>query len=60
MRKLTPDGTSTTVVGRPDLRGIRPGPLPASLLAPTGLSFDGAGNLMIGSTEAILKARFSR
>ena len=59
VRKLTPDGTSTTVVGRPDQAGIAPGPLPASLLAPTDLSIDGAGNLTIGSTQAILKARFN-
>ena len=60
VRKLAPDGTSTTVVGRPDQAGIAPGPLPASLLSPSDLSFDNAGNLIIGSTQAILKARFSK
>ena len=58
--KFAPDGGVTTVVGRTDLSGIAPGPLPATLLGPTDLSFDGAGNLIIGSAQAILKVRFNK
>ena len=60
VRRITPDGTVSTVVGEAGVRGITLGPLPASLSAPTDVGVDGAGNLTIGSTEAILKARFSR
>ena len=59
VRQIGADGLVTTVVGRYDASGIAPGPLPASLYQPTGLSVDGAGNLYVGSAAAILKVRFS-
>ena len=60
VRKITPAGVVSTVVGQPGMRGIALGPLPASLSAATDLSLDGAGNLVIGSVDALLKVRFDK
>ncbi len=57
MRKITPQDVVSTVVGQKGVRGIALRPLPASLSAPTDVSFDGAGNLLIGSKHAVLKVQ---
>ena len=60
VRKITPDGNVSTVVGQKGVYGTTLGPLPASLFQPTDVSFDGEGNLMIGSVDALLKVRFDK
>ena len=60
VRKITPAGAVGTVVGRQGLRGVALGALPASLSAATDLSADGAGNLVIGSVDALLKVEFDK
>ena len=60
VRKITPDGMVSTVVGQKGVRGIVLGPLPASLSEPTDVSLDGAENLLIGSATALLKVQFDR
>ncbi len=51
VRKVAVGSSVTTVAG------AAVGELPASLWAPTDAGFDGASNLYIGSTQAIVKAR---
>lgn len=58
VRRITPAGVVSTVVGQAGVNGITLGPLPATLSAPTDVSLDGAGNLYIGSAHAIVKVRF--
>ena len=60
VRKITPDGTVSTVVGQKGVRGIALGPLPTSLSQPTDVGFDAAGNLYIVSTYGLLKVQFDR
>ncbi len=60
VRKRTPAGVGTTIAGQLSRRGITLGPLPATLLSPTDVSFGPAGNLIIGSTQALLQARFDK
>ena len=58
VRKVTPAGIVSTVVGQPGVDRIVLGPLPAGLSAPTDVSFDAAGNLYVSSQHAIVKVRF--
>jgi DNA-binding beta-propeller fold protein YncE len=61
IRKIsTSDGTVTTVVGTRDIQGTVPGPLPATLNAPTGVAWDptGPGHLLISVPDAILRVTF--
>ncbi|MEO7937018.1 MAG: hypothetical protein ABIR55_00170, partial [Burkholderiaceae bacterium] len=55
VRKITPQGEVSTVVGQKDARGIALGPLPTSLSQPTDVSVNSSGTLVIGSTSALLK-----
>ncbi|MEO8250468.1 MAG: hypothetical protein ABI589_13985, partial [Burkholderiales bacterium] len=57
VRKITPAGEVSTVVGQRGLYGIAPGPLPGSLLQPFDVNLDAAGDLYIGTPRAILKVR---
>ncbi|MBK6744736.1 MAG: hypothetical protein IPG66_17995 [Hydrogenophilales bacterium] len=41
IRKVTPDGVVTTVIGTPGLYGFMPGPLPGVLKKPTGVALSG-------------------
>lgn len=58
VRKITPQGVVSTVVGQRGVRGIAPGSLPASLQQPRGVSFDGAGNLYVLSAYGLVKVQF--
>ena len=60
VRKITPDGVVSTVVGQQGVRGVAPGPLPASLAQPYDLSFDAAGQLYVGSEGSVLKVQLSK
>lgn len=54
IRKVTPDGVVTTVVGAPGLRGIRPGALPATIYFPWGLAARPNGDLLVVSENGIM------
>ena len=60
VRKITPHGNVSTVVGQKGVYGIALRPLPASLFQPTDVSVDERGNLVIGSVDALLKVRFDK
>ena len=53
-------GAVTTVVGRPNQRGVIPGPLPANLNRPGGIAVGPSGELFITDSEesAVLVVRF--
>ncbi len=56
IRKVTPTGTVTTVVGRPDGHGIVDGVGSAARFAGIGgLAFDSAGNLYVSDSNALRK-----
>lgn len=55
IRKITPDGTVSTVMGRPTERGIRLGGQPR-LDSPTSVTWVGPGRLVILSNHAVLLA----
>jgi DNA-binding beta-propeller fold protein YncE len=56
VRKVTPTGVVTTVVGVPGRSGTLPGPLPASLNAPWGVAVEPTtGDLFIVADAAVLK-----
>ena len=57
-RISTGDGTVTTVVGSPTVKGTVPGPLPASLFQARGLALDPAGRLLLSVPNAILQVAF--
>lgn len=57
IRKVTPAGVVTTVVGAAGANGIVLGALPGTLTSPTGLTFDGNGLLYITSGNALLKVK---
>ncbi len=54
VRKVTPGGLVTTLVGSPSLRGCRAGALPASLYFPFGLAVRPNGDLLVISENAIM------
>ena len=59
IRKITPAGIVTTVVGSAAERGTIAGPLPASLFRPAGVAFIPAtGSLFITVPDAVLEAFF--
>ena len=60
VRKITPDGVVSTAVGQQGVRGVAPGPLPASLSQPAAVSFDAVGNLYVVSEGALLKVQLGR
>ena len=57
IRKISPTGMVTTVVGKLGSAGIALGDLPGSLYQPLGLAFDAEGLLYISSGDAILKVK---
>lgn len=59
IRRITPAGMVTTVVGRTGAVGIALGDLLGSLYAPAGLAFDAGGVLHIASAGAVLKVKSS-
>jgi sugar lactone lactonase YvrE len=54
IRKVTPDGTVTTIAGQTGKYGIVLGPLPAQFYAPTGVLWT-PGALVFGARNALLK-----
>ena len=54
IRRITPEGVVTTVAGTAGRRGTRPGPLPGSLGAPSGLGMTPSGNLVIAVESSIV------
>ena len=57
IRRITPDGTVTTVVGTPPYYGQRLGPLPASLVLAYGVAVTADGQLIVTDRHAILITR---
>ena len=57
IRKISPAGIVSTVVGKLGSSGIVLGDLPGSLYQPSGLAFDKEGMLYISSGDAILKVK---
>ncbi len=50
IRKITPDGTVTTLAGIPGDAGSDDGPVAtATFISPTGIAADGSGNLYVTS-----------
>lgn len=52
IRKITPAGVVTTVVGRPPLAGFEPGPLPGLITEPQGVAVHG-NTLYIITSEGV-------
>ncbi len=57
VRKITPAGVVTTVVGKAGSLGITLGELPASLTTPNGLAIDASGFLYISAGQALLRVK---
>jgi hypothetical protein len=57
IRRITPEGAVTTVVGSPPYRGQKLGALPASLSGPIGVAVTPDGQLIIVDGAAILITR---
>lgn len=57
VRKITPSGVVTTIVGKRGSAGVIVGKLPASLNSPRGIAVDAAGMIYVSSENAILKIR---
>jgi len=55
IRKVTPAGVVSTVVGSANSTGITLGALPGSLLLPLGVAIDSSGVLYVSSSSAVLK-----
>lgn len=55
IRKITPAGVVSTVVGSANSQGISLGALPGSLLMPLGVAIDSNGVLYVSSSSAVLK-----
>ena len=55
IRKITPSGTVSTVVGVPGLAEIRTGALPGGLKSPTGLAIDDNGRLYVTVPDGVLR-----
>lgn len=53
VRKVTPAGEVTTVVGTRGQSGTYPGPLPATLYRPSALAFTLAGDLLVGTPTGV-------
>jgi len=55
IRRVSPDGSVVTVVGKLGSNDIRTGPLPGTLTTPTGLAFDKQGTLYVSTEAAVLR-----
>ena len=55
IRKITPDGVVTTVVGKAGFAGISLGSLPGGLSAPIALVIDAYGVLYVTTENNVLK-----
>lgn len=60
VRKVTPDGTVSTLVGQAGRRGIRLGPLPATLDAVVAIEIDAQDVLYIATPYAVLKVKLPK
>ena len=59
VRRVTPAGVVTTVIGAPGVAGTVPGPLPASLFFPLSVAYDPvSGLLLVTVPDALLAAWF--
>ncbi len=59
IRKITPAGVVTTVVGTPGKSGTSAGPLPSRLFGPAGVAFvPTTGRLVITVPDAVLEVSF--
>ena len=56
IRKVTPAGVVTTLVGHPGATGFQPGPLPGVLNGPAGLALTPDGDLVITLRNAVVQA----
>jgi sugar lactone lactonase YvrE len=57
IRKITPSGVVSTIVGGPGSAGNFPGPLPASILSPVGVAIDSStGKLYVTLPDAVMVA----
>jgi DNA-binding beta-propeller fold protein YncE len=54
IRKVTPAGLVTTLVGSPVLRGCRAGALPGSIYRPWGIAARPNGDVLVVSEAAIM------
>jgi sugar lactone lactonase YvrE len=55
IRKITPDGTVHTIVGKAGVATVAPGPLPALLSAPTDVTITPDGRLVITAPQGLLQ-----
>lgn len=55
VRKISPDGSVSTVAGTRGLRGNRPGPLPGSLSSPGSIAVTSDGDLVVTTNAAVLQ-----
>ena len=59
IRQITPAGQVTTLAGQPSMVGTVPGPLPATLLEPSGIAYDASsGRLLVAVPDAIVSIAF--
>ena len=56
IRKITPGGLVSTIVGQPGVQNAVPGPFPASLFEPLGVAVLPSGDLVILSGHAVFVA----
>lgn len=56
IRKITPGGLVSTIVGQPGVQNAAPGPFPASLFEPLGVAVLPSGDLVILSGHAVFVA----
>lgn len=59
IRRITPGGTVTTIVGVAGAKGVALGELPAGLRLPLGLALGMDGNLYLVDENAVLKAELA-
>lgn len=59
VRRITPAGGVSTVLGTAGVSGALPGPLPGGLNLPIGIALGPGGQLYVTSENAVLKAVFS-
>jgi len=54
VRKVAADGSVSTIVGGPGLRGTRPGALPGTVYFPFGIGVRANGDLLVATESAIM------